>query len=1409
MAGRLSFSIAINLLTENFKKGASSVKNSLRSMQMQFLTFAAALGVGGLGLTGFVSRLIETVRETSRVTTALKNVSGSVAQYVQNQKFMLDISKKYGLEINSLTGNFAKFTASATQAGMSMVDQKKIFESVSRANTAFGLSVDESNGVFLALSQMMGKGKISSEELRKQMGEKLPVAMQAMAKAAGTTVGGLEKLLKAGKLMSADVLPKFADALNEIIPNVNTDNIETSISRLKNTFTEFAKGTGIQDKYKSLIDNLTKAVQYAADHIKGIITQLIGVLSGVIIGKFFQWIATELAKAQRAAMYTAQKTAKAAGQAFDEATWRATSGAETMKMAWTRTAKAIKTAFFSLLPVAVFTGISWLISKYVELGNEAKRINNIFADYKKKVAESTITPEITRWSALAEIMNDANKSVERRGKATAVLAKELDVIRGKNETDLDYQNRINQALGKRIELIKNEALTGVYAQQGAEAQLRKDKLSSQLAEKQESAFDGLKKRINKKVDGNTSKKIIAEIENALDQNKGDDSKAYTEGKNILKKYKIVDDSAFNGGAALEDLTKLTKFGKALKKEITEVDKVIDDSNEHIKELTVQNLDLTLPTRPSVPESDEKAEKAAEKAAKKQKEAAQKAADLALKITNNERNTALERRSIEIENQQALLDIQEDGFSKKQTQIALDYKKELLAIDKFTQELVEKQQEAERNKWEQDGSKGVFVTKTNTIADLPAEAKKQITDKTNVATTVNSSQNEKLLKELLTQYQDYATKRKEIEKKFEADLSTLKNNRTDANAAQIDAAITELEKLKKIELSDLDFGQLKQSGDWQLMFSDLDKLSTDTLQRLSENFAKVREANKSAWTPENLKEFDEALSRLEDSILDRNPIQILKGSFNDYKTSCKDVSAAQKKLNDLQKSGKASTKELQEATENLNSAQDNRQKSLSKLNKAVNDIGSKGQEVVNAGNEIVDMLTNLGVKVPEAIQGALGGLGQVMGGLASIDITKPFSLITGAVSILSGVGNTIAGIFGGGSSELSEETFKHYARLMSTMDEVIAKQKEMLASMTGADAKKQAKEAADMIDKQLEATINLGKDYLNSGASKGVLGIGSKKSHGRALREELEGYASQFDKIGIKFSSLGGRMDGLFSLTPDQLNQIKTQIPEAWAKIDDNTKEYLQTIIDSQDELEVVKNQLNEALTGISFDSAKGALKSLLADVDKTGEDVASSFEDHMREAILNTILDGTLKQQIQDWYSGFADAMSDGTLNSDEKEKLQALYNSIFADAANMRDNAFAAAGITPTKTAETSESENTLKGAYAKASQESIDLLAGQTGGMRIAIEGMLSILKGSFIAQDAIGFQAVNSSLTAIKDASADGWQNVKEIKDSLSEFKSKTESWDKKLDSIGAIASNTKATENALKEKLKVVISGTSGL
>lgn len=526
MAGKLSFSIAINLLTENFKKGANQVKAGFKAMQMQVVTFAAALGAGGIGLSNLVSRFVDVARETNRVSTALKNVSGSMSQYADNQRFLVDMAKKYGLEINALTGNFAKFTASASVSNMSMEEQRKIFESVSRAVTAFGMSAEDSNGVFLALSQMMSKGKISSEELRLQMGERLPIALQAMAKAAGTSVAGLDKLLKEGKLMSADVLPKFADALNEMIPNVDTNNLETSVNRLKNIFTELVNSMDVQGKYKSLVDWLAGALDSLKGKISGIFTFIIGIISGKLLlsvtkyfAQFWKLIDTTISKdavaqeqmkkateariaAEKAYQETltdyetiennkrlaSKKQLAAAERALNQAVLAEKKAIDIAKTAsenaaavqtsniWAKSLKSIKLGFVQLwrtitgllksfLPIAIISGISALVSYLVEARKEATRIKNIFADYKKEVAGalSSTSAEVAQLRVLQELYNKATKDQ----KLQEQYRKRIGDIIGQQITK---EQNVNDVIAKRIKLLEATATADFYTQKKIETE---------------------------------------------------------------------------------------------------------------------------------------------------------------------------------------------------------------------------------------------------------------------------------------------------------------------------------------------------------------------------------------------------------------------------------------------------------------------------------------------------------------------------------------------------------------------------------------------------------------------------------------------------------------------------------------------------------------------------------------------------------------------------------------------------------------------------------------------------------------------------------------------------------------------------------------------------------------------------
>ena len=351
MSSKLSFSIAVKLLTDNFKKGAISVKSYLRSMQMHFMSFAAAVGGGAIGLSNFVSRMIETAKETSRVNIALKNVSKSTEEFTDHQKFVIGLSKKYGVQVNSLTSGFAKFKAAADISNMALSDQYKIFESVSRAAVAFGLSADDQKGVFLALSQMMSKGKVQAEELRLQMAERLPVAIQAMAKAAGVSVEQMDKLMKQGKLYASDVLPRFAEVLNEMIPNVDTDNLVTSLNRLSNAFVDMVKNWGIEEKFKSVVDTVSRLLGVLANNAKAVFVGLkilltTGLANAVYrgirsIGKGYDQFVATAVKAQETLKNRQEATARAQ-EAVDKASAAVVKAREAEKVAAVEASEAKK-----------------------------------------------------------------------------------------------------------------------------------------------------------------------------------------------------------------------------------------------------------------------------------------------------------------------------------------------------------------------------------------------------------------------------------------------------------------------------------------------------------------------------------------------------------------------------------------------------------------------------------------------------------------------------------------------------------------------------------------------------------------------------------------------------------------------------------------------------------------------------------------------------------------------------------------------------------------------------------------------------------------------------------------------------------------------------------------------------------
>ena len=191
-----------------------------------------------------VKSVFDLAKQFDSLRFALERTSSSLSEAKMNSAFMLQLSSDLGLSLIATTTRFIKFSAAARNSGLAMKDVQKIFGTMAKAGSVLGLRTDELSGVFLALEQMLSKGKVTTEELRRQLGERLPGAFGIMAASLGVTLPKLDEMLKKGELLSADVLPGFARAVELAFGLDTVDKVDTltaSQNRLATSFQNFVK----------------------------------------------------------------------------------------------------------------------------------------------------------------------------------------------------------------------------------------------------------------------------------------------------------------------------------------------------------------------------------------------------------------------------------------------------------------------------------------------------------------------------------------------------------------------------------------------------------------------------------------------------------------------------------------------------------------------------------------------------------------------------------------------------------------------------------------------------------------------------------------------------------------------------------------------------------------------------------------------------------------------------------------------------------------------------------------------------------------------------------------------------------------------------------------------------------------
>lgn len=653
-----------------------------------------------------------------------------------------------------------------------------------------------------------------------------------------------------------------------------------------------------------------------------------------------------------------------------------------------------------------------------------------------------------------------------------------------------------------------------------------------------------------------------------------------------------------------------------------------------------------------------------------------------------------------------LQIMVEGIAKRKALARLEYDEQLADIDKQERDMLAKMDQARKQGDNIPQSQYDEVKNTANTNRMLAE----------------QVYNEKIY-QIEQEYRDKATQslidyNKQYGTYQEKRLAIAMDYARKIAAAETEGEADVLTRERDDKLASLDFEEMKKGMDWDKIFGDLERVSTDTLESLREKLKQYLEGIGDDISPESYKEVMDAFNNIDSELADRSPFETMKKGYEDYKSAMDEVRSAQNLLQQAQVGGSVIVEEYDEATgtltrklitqaeaeERLRAAQDKRYSAQKSLTDAANSIGQKGMAIVNAGNDIVDMLGNFGVKVPEAVSETLNGVSQVMSGLESIDLTKPFSAITGSVSILTGIGNTIAGLFGFGGADYSgyENLKSKYEGLIDIWDSLISKKQQYIDIDYGVEAQKAAEEAKKLVDVQIERQRQLMHSLSGSGSS--------MFSHSLGYRVNERMGSSDWARLSQLTGENIREFGDVINLDADVIGKVlqDEKFVSVLTAVNSEFVTYIQNIDKYSEQLQEIAEQEKEAFTGVSFDEFRDSFVSMLSDLDATNQDFADNFEKYLQNAIFSSLIAGKYKQQIQELYDTWATkAESGGELTKDEAGILRNKYQDIINDMLAEREQIMKDFGW-ESSSADSGSSQSPSSGALTTMSQDSISTFEG-----------------------------------------------------------------------------------------------------
>lgn len=633
---------------------------------------------------------------------------------------------------------------------------------------------------------------------------------------------------------------------------------------------------------------------------------------------------------------------------------------------------------------------------------------------------------------------------------------------------------------------------------------------------------------------------------------------------------------------------------------------------------------------------------------------------------------------------ARISVMREGVRKRQALARQELDESLAQIDKEERDTLKKMDEAEKKR-------GVRSTPEERQAVKDNASQQRLVAYQQYAKEFYTADKEWQEKDLQSwidynkEYGTYQQKRLAIMREY-----TLKSSKESLNGN--DKRM--LARQRDEALSELDFNELKDTINWDVVFGNLDKVAKKELQKVKRQIVSFRnspEFKKSA-TPEQMQVIEEAIGKIDSEVIEKGGLfGNLTESIREYSEAVDELTAAQRDYDEAVRQYGADSAEAEAARKkrnkaeagernagnNLEASKDKAVRNITAVADAMNTLGEADMSLSSFGSAVgslVDTLSASGSKIGGIIAAILAILDQIgQKGLEGFVGNILESVMHAAGGLWDSIGRLfgvkgLGGIFKGADYSGYNEMVDQYNRLNEIWDELIDKKKEYIETSYGAEAQKVGEEALALQRTAIDSYRILGKERLNSGASTGSHSIGVRQRKWMSSQD----WAAAGAALGEDFYRYGigeGRMTGLFDLSVEQLEKLKSEAPTFWAKLDDDVRNYLDKIIEGSEKLGDIQAQIKEQLTQMSFDSMRDAFYDTLLDMESGAEDFSEDFSEYLQKAILKTSLSKVYDKRLQEWYDKFANYNKDGSIDAGEYKDLQQEWNDIVKDAQEERDS--------------------------------------------------------------------------------------------------------------------------------------------